>query len=113
MTGQAMYVQRKIEVPSGDHFCRGKAMIVTQSECVSLASVIQHTKGMHRIIWSFVTCLAVPYFSTLSHKGHDFWKNVFERTILVLIVSTIFASNISLFKSNLSLYYNGYTAVCM
>jgi hypothetical protein len=32
---------------------------------MSVALVIQHAKRMRRIILSSVTCLAVPYFSTL------------------------------------------------
>jgi len=40
--------------------------------CVSVALVLQHAKRMLRIILSYVACLALPYFSTWSHKRHDF-----------------------------------------
>jgi hypothetical protein len=35
-----------------------------------------------------VTCPAVHYFSTLSHKRHDFREKVIEHKMCVLIVST-------------------------
>jgi hypothetical protein len=42
---------------------------------------------MRRIILS-VVCSALQYISTLSHKRHDFCKNVTEHKMCVLITST-------------------------
>jgi hypothetical protein len=51
---------------------------VTNSECVSVALVIQHAERMRRIIVSPVACLAVPCFSYLSHERHDFRNKIIE-----------------------------------
>jgi hypothetical protein len=58
-----MYVERNIEERSRNHFCRGKTVSIKYSECVSLVLVIQHAKGMRRIILSCVASTALPYFS--------------------------------------------------
>ena len=44
-----------------------------------VAVVIQHAKSMGRIILSFVVSMALSHFSTLTHKGHDIRKRVFEQ----------------------------------
>jgi hypothetical protein len=67
-----MYLSRNIEMLSRNHCCCGKPTSITYCECVSVALVIQHAKRMRRIILSPVARLAVPYFSTLSHKRHVF-----------------------------------------
>jgi hypothetical protein len=64
-------------------------MCIAHSECVSLALVIRHAMRMIRIMLSSVACLDLSYFSTLSHKGHDF-QNIIEHNMCVLISSTIF-----------------------
>jgi purine-cytosine permease-like protein len=47
-------------------------MIFTYSECLSVALVNQHAQRMRRVIFSSVASLTLLYFSTLSHKRHDY-----------------------------------------
>jgi hypothetical protein len=63
---------------------------VKYSERVFVALVIQHAKRMRRIILSSVACLALQYFSTLSHKWHDFRGEKSYRIQDVFIFSTTF-----------------------
>jgi hypothetical protein len=82
------YIYCNGEAPLRNHLCRGKAISITYSECVSVALVIKHTKRMRRIILLSVACPALPYFSTLSHKRHDFRRKHIEHKIRILILST-------------------------
>jgi len=47
-----------IEVHLGNHCCRGKAVSIIYSDCVSVALAIQHAERMHCIILSSVARLA-------------------------------------------------------
>jgi hypothetical protein len=48
---------------------------MSYSECVLVALGIQQALRMFHIIYSSVNCLALPYFSTLSHKQYNSPKN--------------------------------------
>jgi len=50
LTRQAIYVKRNIEARSRNICARGKAMVITYSECVSVALAIQHAMRMRRIV---------------------------------------------------------------
>jgi hypothetical protein len=73
--------------------------------CVHIALVIQNVKCMQHIIFSSVTSLVVPWFSTLSHKLHDFrGKKFTERKLGVVITFITFIWNISHFKMSRVMY---------
>jgi hypothetical protein len=104
-----MYVLRIIQARSRNHCCHVKAISITYSQCVSVALAIQHAKRMRRIIFSSVGCLALPYFSTLSHKRHGFRKKFIEHKMCILIFSTTFVLNISDSSKISATYYHKFT----
>jgi len=77
-----------------------KAMSIKYSECVSVASVIQHAKRMRRIILSLVAFLALPYFSKLSYKRQDFRRKKWLSVKCVLWFSLQCLSGASQSKQN-------------
>jgi len=101
--------ERNIQSRSCQHFCRGIAIRIMYSECVSVALVIQHAKRMHRVILSSVACPALQDFSTLSHKRHDFFREKGELLNIkcALIFCTTFAWwSISHYKKNSARHYH-------
>ena len=71
--------------------CRGKAVSITYSECVSVALGIQHAVRMRRIIFSSVLCCAVIIFPHYLINDASIEKNIIEHKKFVLIFSTTFA----------------------
>jgi hypothetical protein len=67
-----------VEARSCNYRCRGEAKIITYSECVSVALVIQHAKRMRRSMLSSVACQALSCFPPLSHKRQDFRKKLLK-----------------------------------
>jgi len=59
---------------------------VTQHVCVFIALVTQHAMRMRHIV--SVACPAPQYFFTLSHKRHDFRKQVMEHKMRTSILFT-------------------------
>jgi hypothetical protein len=71
-------------------------------KCVHTCVVlfIQQATHIHRTLTSFVASLALPHFSTLSHKRHDFGEKVIDYEMYILIFSTTFVWEISHSKKN-------------
>jgi len=61
---------------------------------VSIALIIHRAMSIRRIILLPVARLAIPYFSTLFHKRHDFRKSFVERKMCGSILSAIFICSI-------------------
>jgi hypothetical protein len=57
---------------------------------MSVALVTQHAKRMHHTILPTVASLGIQYFSTVSHKWHNYWKEVVGHTMCTLISSKTF-----------------------
>jgi len=70
-------------------FCCGKAISIKHS-----ALVIRHEPRMRRTIFSPVACLPLPYFSTLSHKRHDFQNSATEHKISLICDNNVTTQNL-------------------
>jgi hypothetical protein len=105
-----MYVWRNAEVNSCNHCCSRKAINITYSESVFLASGIKHAMRMHHIVFcglpdSTIFFHTVPYtvrFSKEEEKKNG--KKVIEHKMRVLIFTVTFVWNISHSKKKWARY---------
>jgi hypothetical protein len=108
LTRKPLHVYVNIKALSREHCCLGKTISIIHSVCVSVALVIRHGKRARPTVWLSVVCPALPYFSVLSRKRHDFRKNTIGYKVCILIFSTTFKWNDTHSKNNLARYYQKY-----
>jgi hypothetical protein len=114
-----MHVLRNNEARSRNHCSHGKAKVL-HILTVSLALVIQHTKGMHSIISSTVARMTTTFCqpTSLYHNFRHYLRNgtILGNNLLnmkcVSIFCTTFVWNISHFTKN-SARYHKFTQIFM
>jgi len=70
-----------IAARSRNHCYRGKAIIITYSECASVALAIQYAKSIRRISLLSAASPVLQYFSTLSHNRHHIQETLLNINI--------------------------------
>ena len=74
-TRHVLYVQHNTEARLHNHCCCGKVIIINYYVYVFVVLVIQHANHFYMLYClSPLAHQALSYFSTLSHKRHDFLK---------------------------------------
>jgi len=91
-----MCAHRNIKARSRNHYCRREAKLLhILNVCVCNLSY-PACAALYRHLW--LVCRALPYFSTLPHKRHDFSGKKLEHKLCVLIFYTSFVWNVSDFN---------------
>jgi hypothetical protein len=85
--GRQCIHKQDIEACSCNICCHGKAISITDSECVSVALVYQHNMHIDHTISSYLACRAVPYCSTLS-PHMVFLKKVWNIKCMLIFSTT-------------------------